>query len=152
MAGVKTGGKKWAISVTTKGFNEAIANLQHLKKSAARELQKVLVEEAEEIKRISQSGTPIKTGRLHDSTRVSRRGAGGGKGRYNVSVAVIVGGISVRGKLVNYATVVHETHPTKSHFLLKALQAREKGFENRVRRAVDELLRKHAVVGGGVGM
>jgi hypothetical protein len=135
------GGKnyKHGIYVTTEGFEEVQRTLLKMRNSAGPELQKALVKEAKIIKELSRLMTPIKTGRLHDSTRVVTGGAVPKKGY--IVVQVIAGGIMVRGIMVNYAALVHETHRSKSHFLLKALKLRERGFEQRVKTNVKKFLR-----------
>lgn len=107
MADIKVGtGKGFRVKV--EGFNEVLKTLS-LTKDQTVNLQKFLKEEGHRIVKTARQIVPVKTGRLKDSHRVLTYGTTGKRGF--VRVDIVAGGISVRGKFVNYAAAVHEGAP-----------------------------------------
>lgn len=70
---------------------------------------------------------PVDTGRLRDSGHLVRSASARG-----IRFEVAFGGASVRGEFVDYATIVHETHPSKAKFLERAANASLPGLADRI--------------------
>ena len=128
MAGTIKGGKAFSMRVDMTEFNKVIANLQ-LAKAQGPLLQRALKKEGDAIVGNSKIFVGKKTWRLHDSHRVLTYGA---QGRPTVRVDVVAGGISVRGKLVNYAAAHHAKNP----YLQMAVSIQRPGFTKRISKAI----------------
>lgn len=141
----RKGSPKYTVYVKAVGFNAIAKKLHSLAPAATAELQDELKKVAEKIRKTSMSLTPVDTGALRDSTRVLTKwtGTAAPKTRGTVGVAVAVGGIVSKGKFVNYAAVVHETHPTMSHFLKKAVELHANEVRNKIGARIDKLIRRY---------
>ncbi len=128
MAGTIKGGKAFSVHIAMGEFNAVLANLQ-LAKGQGPRLQKALVREGNAIVKNSKIFVGKKTHRLEQSHRVLTYGTTGKRG---VRVDVVAGGISVRGKLVNYAAAHHAVNP----YLQTALDLQWPGFTARMAKAV----------------
>jgi hypothetical protein len=128
MAGTIKGGKAFSMRIDMAEFNRVLTNLSIAKEQGPR-LQKALVKEGEAIKKNSMIFVGKKTHRLEQSHRVLTYGA---KGKPTIRVDVAAGGISVRGKLVNYAAAHHAVNP----YLQAALDLQRPGFEQRMTKAI----------------
>lgn len=95
-------------------------------KATEHELEKLLAD--------AKANTPVDTGRLQRSGRVFKPRVN--KRRGTISFQVIFGGISVMGRFVDYAFIVHETHPTKSKFLHNAAYKFLPGLPGKVSKAI----------------
>jgi hypothetical protein len=131
------------------GYDQVHKGLKLMKNQRAA-LMKFLKDEANKLNDLAKSTAPFDKGRLKDSHRVMTRGSGRGGQQtasgMEYSAAVIAGGISVRGRMVDYAAAVHEGnpgHPRPSAgtlkprpWLRKALERISNGFEKRLARAI----------------
>jgi hypothetical protein len=117
-----------------KGFSETLRNLK-LTKNQQGNLQNFLKKEANKVIATAKAIVPVDTGRLRDSHRVL---TGGATGRNFVKVNIVVGGIIIRGRFVNYAAAVHEGSPSfpARPWLAMAVKAHAPGYMDRLRRAI----------------
>lgn len=112
------------VTVAIIGLPKVKANLE--KVSALTEIltKSVLITHSDEkIIPLAKDLAPVDTGDLRASIR---REPGGDKVRETAKLFVVdiqAGGVvgEVRGKMIEYAAVVHETHPTLSKFIQKAV-------------------------------
>jgi len=68
--------------------------------------------------------TPVDTGALQESGRVLKP-----RGTSLIKFQIVFGGVTRKGKFVDYALEVHENHPTGSNFLGKVVEARSAQLE-----------------------
>lgn len=129
MAGTIKGGKAFSLKVDMAEFNKVIANLE-LAKAQGPLLQRALKKEGDAILVNSKIFVGKKTHRLEQSHRVLTYGTTGKRG--SVRVDVVAGGISVRGKLVNYAAAHHDKNP----YLQMAVDIQKPGFTARISKAI----------------
>lgn len=140
---INTGNKSNGFTVRLSGVNDILRNLELTKNQTSR-LQKFLIAEAEKIKRTAIELVPKDTLRLAESHRVeSSRTFTGSKDV--IAVDILVGGISIRGRFVDYAAAVHEGNPKHPiihlrkpgrPWLARAAQMHAPGFESRLKKAV----------------
>lgn len=135
-------GKNFRIEV--EGMSEVLKNLE-LTKNQRKRLQKFLKTEANKIVRTAKKIVPVDTSRLKDSHRILTYGS---TGQSIVRVDIVVGGIVVRGRLVNYAAAVHQGYrqyifgQDTGHrvpgrpWLLAAIQIHAPGYQDRLAEAI----------------
>lgn len=121
------------VKISIEGIDEVLANLKKVSRNAEEQVINAVDEELKTLIQMSKSKTPVKTGRLKESTRKVKTKVGP---RGNVQFQVLVGGIKVRGIMVDYALHVHETHKSMSKFLSTAFNAWRRGVEKRIARRV----------------
>lgn len=100
--------------------------LEALKIATKEELDALLLD--------AKAMTPVDTGRLQESGRVLAPRVA--KRAVKIDFQVMFGAITVRGRFVDYALIVHETHPSKSKFLERAAQEHIPGMPDRIEKKV----------------
>lgn len=125
--------KKAGFHMEIKGYGRTLRKLALLKDQKAN-LQKFLEDEANKVIRTARSIVPVDTGRLKDTHRIFT----GGSKKDFVRADIVVGGIFMRGRFVNYAAAVHEGSPTypARPWLATALALHEPGYRARLKKAI----------------
>ena len=125
-------------SLEVKGYSEVLRGLK-LTKNQTKRLQAFLSVEADKVIKTARSLVPIDTARLKDSHRKLHGGAGVGKRGHALRMDVVAGGLSMRGRFVDYASAVHEgspRYPTPRPWLANALKLHAPGYTKRLARAI----------------
>ena len=127
------------IRISTKGVPRTLKRLRRLGRAADYLCVKVLNEEMETALRESMANTPIDTGALLRSHRISRAELSKGLRRG------VEGAIHVGDEKAWYARIVHwskSPKASKSHFLLHAAENRLPSLSRRFKQAVVRLAGK----------
>lgn len=116
------------------GLRETLDLMGRWHDDVLEELKIATEEELNALLRDAKAMTPVDTGRLQESGRVLAPRTS--KTAVKVDFQVIFGAITVRGRFVDYALIVHETHPSKSKFLERAEQEHMPGMPDRIEKKV----------------
>ena len=100
-------------------------------KDVIKQTNDALRQELEQMLVTAMELAPVESGRLRDSGRIEKR-----KGPSGVKFQLIFGGVTRKGKFVDYAAHVHELHRTNSQYLRKAVAKREPGLADRIAKKV----------------
>jgi hypothetical protein len=98
------------------------------------ELKIATEEELNHMLNDAKAMTPVDTGRLQESGRVLAPRTS--KTATAVSFQVMFGEITVRGRFVDYALIVHETHQSKPKFLERAEAMHMPDMADRIEKKV----------------
>lgn len=123
-----------SVSFKWTGLAETLHTMGKWHDDVLEELKVATEEELDALLITALSLTPTDTWRLHESGRVIKPRAT--KTAVKMNYQVVFGGITVRGRFVDYALIVHETHKSKSKFLERAEQQHTPGMEDRIERKV----------------
>lgn len=105
--------------------------LDKIGREVVSQVNKTIAEEVEQLLIEAKELAPVETGRLRDSGRLVKR-----KGPSGVMYEIVFGGVTRKGKFVDYAVAVHELHRTKSQYLQKAVAKRVPGLPDKIAKKV----------------
>jgi len=124
--------RKPLFEIDRKSISRLQRQLKSLEKNVSAELSKEMESMMEDVLRAAKKDTPVKTGRLRDSGRLEKTDFGATK-KWEVKF----GGISVRGKAVDYAAKVHFMD---KQFLTVPFDKAKKSVLRDLHRRMDKLL------------
>ena len=111
-------------------LKQVLKNAERIKFQVAAEANKVMkTEEAPAVQRRAKQLVPVKSGRLRDSGKIETT-----KGASATVTDVIFD--------TPYALKIHETHPTRSRFLERAMREAARGMTKRIASRLSQVLRK----------
>lgn len=123
-----------AVRFKLEGVTQALNDLGELEQKAKAQLRTTLIRELRIWLQDAKMLTPVDTGALQLSGRLNV----GSQDEKNF--AIVFGMVTRKGKFVDYAEHIHETHPTGSKFLERVVDARVDGLESIIARDLSEAL------------
>jgi len=126
------------IEVIPASLRQVMKQMQRVSDAGVEAALKATEEEVKMILDDAKANTPIDRGHLVTSGRMFKPRINKKQG--TASFQVVFGGITVSAeggsRFVDYAVIVHETHPTKSQFLENAAAKRVPGMADRIAKKV----------------
>ena len=128
---------KFTARISSTNIKKVQGEMEHLKQDIPIQVVKQTEIELERLLAYAKSITPVDTSRLQKSGRIEKSGTGGDV----INFTVIFGDIEVDGRFVDYAELVHDTHPSMGGFLEKAQAAYMPSISEKVSKGVEVTIR-----------
>ena len=116
---------KGVVTFKLEGILPTLTQLKNIDENVQKQVRATLQSQLESWVVDAKMLTPVDTGALQESGRVLKP-----RGTSLVRFQIIFGGVTRKGKFVDYALEVHENHPTGSNFLGKVVEARSPQLED----------------------
>ena len=123
-----------AVRFRLEGVTQMLNDLQKMETKVKEQVRATLLRELRSWLEDAKMLTPVDTGALQLSGRLNV----GSADERNFSI--VFGMVTRKGKFVDYAEHVHETHPTGAKFLERVVDARSPGLEDLLARDLEGVL------------
>jgi hypothetical protein len=127
-----------ALTVKITGVQETIKQLETINKDALAAARMIMQVHLESWLLDAKLLVPVDTGALKESGRVLK----GRSSKTASNFAIWFGGVSRKGKFVDYAIEVHENHPTGSQYLQRVVDARTPQLEDALVKELDRVIQR----------
>ena len=126
-----------ALTVKITGIKETIKQLETINKNALAAARMTMQTHLESWLIDAKMLVPVDTGALKESGRVLK----GRSSKTATNFQIWFGGVSRKGKFVDYAIEIHDNHPTGSGFLQRVVDARTPQLEDALKKALEDALK-----------